>query len=140
MAAIPQVVDTFVNTGTQVLSKGTEFVESGTSDFVNLLKDFNVIGFALGLIIAKNIEELASALIDGIIMPSLKPTLDRVSDKVSGFKIGSVTIDLNLFIKSIIKFIAIGVVIFIMMKFGVQIKKPMQWVSIRDIAPGVKLT
>ncbi len=140
MAAIPQVVDTFVNTGTEVLSKGTEFVESGTSDFVNLLKDFNVIGFALGLIIAKNIEELASALIDGIIMPSLKPTLDRVSDKVSGFKIGSVTIDLNLFIKSIIKFIAIGIVIFIMMKFGVQIKKPMQWVSIRDVAPGVKLT
>ncbi len=129
-----------INTGEAVVANGLDLVKDGTSSFMNLMKDFNVIGFALGLIIANNITELANAFIDGIIMPTLKPILDRVSGgNKTEFKVGSITINLDKLIQSLIKFVAIGIVIFIMIKIGVTISKPVQWVSIQEVAEGVKL-
>jgi large-conductance mechanosensitive channel len=135
-----EVLSSAVNVGEAVVSNGLGVVTEGTSAFMNLMKDFNVIGFALGLIIANNITELANAFIDGIIMPTIKPFLDRVSNgNKTEFKFGSITINLDKLIQSLIKFVAIGIVILIMIKIGVQISKPVQWVSIREVAEGVKL-
>ena len=57
-----------------VNATGEAAVES-VNQFVKILKDFNVIGFALGVMIGNNAAELANSFIDGIIMPTLEPAL-----------------------------------------------------------------
>ena len=110
-------------------------------DFVNLLKDFNVIGFALALMMANSVSELANSFIDTVIMPSIQPVIDRVSGEegAASFQIGSLYVDLTKFVQAIIKFLALATVIFIVIQFGVKISKPVSWVSVRSVASGVKL-
>ena len=109
--------------------------------FVNLLKDFNVIGFALALMMANSVAELANSFIDTVIMPTIQPIMNKVTgeDHDHTIQIGSVFIDLNNFTKALIKFMALAVVIFIIISFGVKITKPISWVSVRSVAPGVSL-
>tara|TARA_B100001093_G_scaffold511885_1_gene580711 strand:+ start:1495 stop:1908 length:414 start_codon:yes stop_codon:yes gene_type:complete len=115
-------------------------VASQGGTFMQLLKDFNVIGFALGVMMANNVAELANSFIDGIIMPTIKPAMTRVTgEDGTGIQIGNVYIDLTKFLNSFIKFLALSVVIFLIIQFGVNITKPVSWVSVRSVAPGVKL-
>ena len=109
-------------------------------DFLNLIKDFNVIGFALALIITANIKELANAFIDGIILPTLQPLLDRFNKGSGKIYLGnSVVIDYQKFVSALLKFIILSVLIYVTLSFGIKISKPTAWVSVRSVAPGVKL-
>ena len=49
------------------------------------MKDFNVIGFALALIISSYLTELSTAFIDGIIIPTIQPVIDKISDEGSKY-------------------------------------------------------
>jgi large conductance mechanosensitive channel len=111
----------------------------GLGKFIQLIQDFNVIGFALGVMIGNNISELANAAIDGIIMPTLKPILDKIQGKNASFELGGIKMDLGKFISALIKFLALAVVIYVMMLGGVNISKPVSWVSVRSVAEGVSL-
>ena len=68
--------------GKAVLATGN-LATSAYTDFSKLLKDFNVIGFVLGLLIANGVAEIANSFIDGILMPSVQPILDKISKKGS---------------------------------------------------------
>mgnify|MGYP001212706437 CR=1 FL=1 len=115
-------------------------VGAEVGSFVNLLRDFNVIGFALALMMANSVAELANSFIDSVIMPTIQPVLDRVtSEEATSLQIGSFYIDLSTFVKALIKFLALAVVIFVIIQFGVTITKPVSWVSVRSVAPGVKM-
>ena len=109
--------------------------------FMDLVKDFNVIGFALAIIITSNIQELANAFIDGIILPTIQPLIDSIGGgKNSKLYIGeSIVIDYQKFLSAFIKFIVLSVLIYFAFSFGIQISKPTSWVSVRSVAPGVKL-
>ena len=110
-------------------------------EFVNLLKDFNVIGFALAIIITSNIKELANAFIDGLILPTIQPLLDSFnSGNESKIYIGnSIVIDYKKFVSALLKFIILSILIYFTITLGIKIKKPITWVSVRNVAPGVKL-
>ena len=112
--------------------------DEGMNKFIQLIKDFNVIGFALGVLVGNQAAELADAIIDGVIMPTIQPVLDKVG-KNSVLNIGGVQIHLEKFISALIKFFALAVVIYMLMTVGVKITKPVSWVSIRSVADGVKL-
>tara|TARA_B100000925_G_C21995858_1_gene468886 strand:- start:91 stop:504 length:414 start_codon:yes stop_codon:yes gene_type:complete len=115
-------------------------VASQGGNFLQLMKDFNVIGFALGVMMANNVAELANSFIDGIVMPTIQPAMDKVTgEDGTGVQIGNVYIDLTKFLNSFIKFVALSVVIFLIIQFGFTITKPVSWVSVRSVAPGVKL-
>ena len=110
-------------------------VGAEVGSFVNLLRDFNVIGFALALMMANSVAELANSFIDSVIMPTIQ-VLDRVtSEEATSLQIGSFYIDLSTFVKALIKFLALAVVIFVIIQFGVTITKPISWVSVRSVAP-----
>ncbi len=112
---------------------------SRTDKFLNMMKDFNVIGFALAIIITSNIRELSDAFIDGIILPTIDPFLSKFSNEKSYIKIGPISIQYHKFITALVKFVVLSVLIFIILEFGVNITKPITWVSVRSAAPGVKL-
>ena len=125
----------------QILDNGLGFARESVGGLMKVISDFNVIGFALGLIIGQNVSELAKTFINGVIMPTLKPVLQRISGSENEFtiEIGGIRIELGEFINALIKFLALSIVIFIMLQFGVSMKKPVQWVKIVDIKDGLNL-
>ena len=125
------------------IAEGLGDVAEGLGDevgsFMKVLKDFNVIGFALGVLMASSGADLANSFIDGIIMPTLQPFLDRVQTKNATIQVGNITINLEKFIQAFIKFVALALVIYMLLKFGIEMSRPVQWVSVRSVAPGAKL-
>jgi len=116
-----------------------DVVGESMQSFGDLLKNFNVIGFVLGLLISTSVSEIANSFIEGVIMPTIQPFLDKITDKGSSIKIGGLTLHLEKLINSIFKFLALSLVIFIIMQFGTKITKPVQWVRIEQIKQGLKL-
>lgn len=125
------------------IAEGLGDVAEGLGDevgsFMKVLKDFNVIGFALGVLMANSGADLANSFIDGIIMPTLQPFLDKVQTKNATIKVGNISINLEKFIQAFIKFLALALVVYMLLKFGVEMSRPVQWVSVRSVAPGASL-
>ena len=109
------------------------------SEFGKLMKDFNVVGFALGLLIANAVGEMANSFIDGILMPTVQPMIDRITSKNTQITIGNFTIKLDKFMNAVLKFLMIAVVIFVLMKLGVAMNKPVSWVRVVGNAPELNL-
>lgn len=124
---------------TSALSGVEGSISSGAGKFVDLLKDFNVIGFVLGLLMSNSVSDIANSLIDSIIMPTIKPFLNRISRKNDTIEIGGFVLHLEKFINAIIKFLVLAIIIFIFVTLGVTVTKPVNWVKIQAINPEVKL-
>jgi len=123
-----------------VIGKGTGALVGEVEGLMKVLADFNVIGFALGVLTANAGADFANAFIDGVIMPTLKPIFDRVTPKgKSTLKVGTVEINLEKLIKALIRFLALGIVVYLLIKLGIKMNKPVSWVSIRSVAEGVSL-
>ena len=116
-----------------------KFSQSKLQKFYELMKDFNVIGFALALIITTNLTELSNAFIDGIIIPTIQPLIDKISDEGSGkIRLGkNIVINYQKFLSSLIKFIVFSILIFVAFSLGISIQKPISWVSVRSVAPNL---
>jgi len=98
---------------------------------------FNVLGLAIGLMIGSNLKDVANDFIDDMLMPFVEPLLLlTIGKKDNGIKFTipntSITIDLKRVSSSLIKFAVLSFIIFIMLQFGIQLKKPVQWVSVRN--------
>lgn len=102
--------------------------------YFEFLTNFNVVGLAIGFIIGANLKDIANALISDLLMPFIKPALEKFSgDK--GFKYelpGGIQLDLEKIVTAAIKFLALSIVIFTLINYGVQIKKPTKWVEVRN--------
>ena len=90
---------------------------------------------AIGLMIGSNLKEVAGDFIDGIIMPFIKPLLATVTGgRELKVNIPGTGVQLNLekVTSSSIKFAALSFIIFLMIQIGIRVKKPVQWVSVRN--------
>ena len=128
-----------VNNPLEVLTSIESKIEKGASSFMNLMKDFNVIGFVLGLLLSNSVSEIANNLIDSVIMPTIKPFLDKVSRKNDTIEVGGMTLHLEKFINALIKFFVLALIIFVFISFGVTVTKPVSWVRIEEVNPNVSL-
>jgi large-conductance mechanosensitive channel len=88
-------------------------------EYINFFEKYNIIGFAIGLMIAGSVVEISNATIDSIILPSIDPIIKRKKSYI--FKFGSFKIDLEKFIRSSLKFIILTIIIFILFKIGLKI-------------------
>lgn len=105
------------------------------NDYIAFFRNFNVLGLAIGLMIGSNLKEVAGDFIDGIIMPFVKPLLKTVTGgRELKFHVPGTEVELNLekVTSSTIKFAALSIIIFFMLQIGIRIKKPVQWVSVRN--------
>lgn len=121
--------------GNEIIDK----TENVMGSFYKVLKDFNVIGFVLGLLIANSVAEIANSFIDGIIMPSIKPLIEKLNTKDAVLKFGGINLHLDNFLKSVLKFLVLALIIFILLQFGVKMTRPLTWVRIQQIKDGLKL-
>ena len=115
----------------KVTSKGNGMF----NEYINFFSNFNVLGLAIGLMIGSNLKEVAGDFIDGIIMPFIKPLLATVTGgRELKVNIPGTGVQLNLekVTSSSIKFAALSLIIFLMIQVGIRVKKPVQWVSVRN--------
>ena len=113
------------------------YLQSLPEQYLDFFSKFNVLGLAIGLMIGSNLKDVANDFIDDVLMPFVEPVLQTVSGKKENgvkFKIPdtNITIDLKRVIASLTKFMALSVIIFLMLQFGIKLKKPTQWVSVRN--------
>jgi len=104
------------------------------SSYVEFLTNFNVIGLAIGFIIGANLKDIANAVITDLIMPFINPLLAKISGD-NGFVYempGGIKFNLDKLVEATIKFVALSIVIFALMSYGVSIKKPTKWVEVRN--------
>ena len=105
------------------------------NQYIEFFANFNVLGLAIGLMIGSNLKEVAGDFIDGLVMPFIKPVLATITGgKDLKFSVPGTEVELNLekVTSSSIKCAALSVIIFVMLQLGVRIKKPVQWVSVRN--------
>jgi len=115
----------------KVTSKGNGMF----NEYINFFSNFNVLGLAIGLMIGSNLKEVAGDFIDGIIMPFIKPLLAAVTGgRQLTLDVPGTGVQLNLekVTSSSIKFAALSFIIFLMIQVGIRVKKPVQWVSVRN--------
>lgn len=102
--------------------------------YVDFLTNFNIIGLAIGFIIGANLKDIANAVISDLIMPFINPLLEKLSGG-DGFVYempGGIKFNLDKLVEASIKFIALSIVIFGLISYGVSIKKPTRWVEVRN--------
>ena len=105
-------------------------VRQNPNKFLEFIKNYNIIGFTLGVLVANQTVDLANAIIDGMIMPTIQPILDKLGKKGVTLKVGGIIIHLEKVIPASIKFCSLAVVIFILMSLGVRVTKPVSWVRV----------
>ena len=102
---------------------------------MEFITKFNVLGLAIGFIIGSNLKDIAKDIIDDLLMPFVNPALNVITGG-NGIvlKVPGTDIELNLekVISSSVRFLCLSIIIFIMIQFGVKLKKPVQWVSVRN--------
>ncbi|RZD41638.1 MAG: hypothetical protein CXT73_04645 [Methanobacteriota archaeon] len=102
--------------------------------YIEFLTNFNVIGLAIGFIIGANLKDIANAVIADLIMPFINPILEKLSGS-GGLELelpGGIKLNLDKLVEASIKFIALSAVIFGLMSYGVNVKKPTKWVEVRN--------
>lgn len=110
-------------------------------EYMEFVQKFNVLGLAIGLMIGSNLKDVAGDFIDDILMPFVNPILKQISNGKEGDEENSLTLSipgtdiklkLDKVVASVIKFACLSIMIFGMIKLGVKLKKPTQWVSVRN--------
>jgi len=106
--------------------------------YYEFFSNFNVLGLAIGLMIGSNLKDVAGDFIDDVLMPFVNPAINLVTKgKGKGviLNVPGTDIEINLerVIASSIKFMALSIIIFAMLQFGVKIKKPVQWVEVKNV-------
>lgn len=96
-----------------------EIVKNNVSEYIKFLQKNNIIGFAIGLMLASSVVELSNVTIDSIIMPTLEPILKK--NKSYTVKIGSLQINLEKFIRSLLKLLVLSLIIFLLFKYGIKL-------------------
>ncbi len=108
-----------------------------TSEFREFIAKGNVVDLAVGVVIGAAFGRIVTALVDGIVMPIVGVALGGVSvtdwkvvlkpetvDSETGKKIAEVAVRYGVFIQTLIDFLVIALVIFLMLKAYNRLRKP----------------
>ena len=107
-------------------------------EYMEFVQKFNVLGLAIGLMIGSNLKDVAGDFIDDILMPFVNPVLKQLNngkdEEGLSFSVPGTEIKVKLdkVVASVIKFACLSVIIFGLLKLGIKLKKPTQWVSVRN--------
>ena len=93
------------------------------SEFKEFALKGNMIDMAVGIIIGAATGKVVSALVDSVIMPVVGMLMGGVDFSNPSIKVGEASIGYGAFIQSIIYFIIIAFVIFMLLRFINNMKK-----------------
>jgi large conductance mechanosensitive channel len=111
------------------------------SEFREFIARGNVVDLAVGVVIGAAFGKIVTALVDGIVMPIVGVALGGVSVSdwkfvlkpemvdAAGKKVAEVAVQYGQFIQTLIDFLIIALVIFLMLKAYNRVRKPAEAVA-----------
>lgn len=86
------------------------------SEFKEFLKEYKIIGLAIALIIGLAANALVKAFVDDIVMPIVTPFIPGGAWETATFTVWKIVISWGHFVSSLIYFVIIALVIFLVAK------------------------
>jgi len=99
--------------------------KSSQNEFLEFLKDYNIIQLAIAVVVGSAVKELVSSLANNIIMPFIGILTPSGAWRDISFMIMGAEFKLGLFLSSFLDFVIVALVVFIVLKkiLKVDIKK-----------------
>ncbi len=91
-------------------------MHSSIREFLDFLKEYNVIALAIAFIMGVASTALIKSLVDNIIMPILTPFIPGGAWRTAVFKIWLINIGWGAFLAEAINFVIVALVVFIIAK------------------------
>ena len=85
-------------------------------DFKDFLRDYNVVTLAVAFVMGAATNELVKSLVNDMLMPLVNPLIPSGNWETAVLKIGLVELGWGSFVSSILRFIILAFVIFILVK------------------------
>jgi len=89
-------------------------------EFKEFLKEYKVIGLAVALIIGLAATNLVKSIVDNLVMPIVTPFIPGGAWQVATFSIGPIVIGWGALLASIINFVVIAFVVFLIAKYALK--------------------
>ncbi|MEM4239773.1 MAG: MscL family protein [Candidatus Woesearchaeota archaeon] len=86
-------------------------------EFKDFLKEYKIVGLAIAFIMGAAATELVKSLVNNVIMPIITPFIPGGGWQTATFKMGPIVISWGAFLSSLIYFIILAFVIFLIAKF-----------------------
>lgn len=86
-------------------------------EFKEFLKEYKVIGLAIAFVIGAAATSLVKSIVDNLFMPIINPFIPGGEWQTATFSIWKISIGWGAFLASLINFIVIALVIFLIAKF-----------------------
>ena len=86
-------------------------------EFKDFIKEYKVLGLAVAFIIGAAATTLVKSLVDNIVMPLITPFIPGGAWQTATWTIGHIVIGWGAFLGSLINFVIIAVIVFLIAKF-----------------------
>lgn len=98
-------------------------VKKTAIEFKDFLKEYKIFGLAIGFVIGLAANDLVKSLVNNIIMPLLTPFIPKGGWETATLNLGPFALGWGAFLSSLIYFIIIATVIFIVAKKVLKLEK-----------------
>ena len=94
-------------------------------EFVDFLKEYKVVGLAIGFVMGAASTSLVNSLVNDVLMPIISPLLSSESWKTAVLHLGPVSIAYGSFISQLLNFIILALIVFFVAKkiLKMEVKK-----------------
>jgi large conductance mechanosensitive channel len=86
-------------------------------EFIKFLKEYQVIGLAIAVIIGGKVNDLVKALVDQLIMPFVGILVPGGDWRTMSFEIGGAKFGIGIFAGAALDFVIVAAVVFMMAKY-----------------------
>ncbi|MEM4254036.1 MAG: MscL family protein [Candidatus Woesearchaeota archaeon] len=86
-------------------------------EFRDFLKEYKIVGLAIAFIMGSAATDLVKSLVNNVIMPLITPFIPGGGWQTATFKMGPIVISWGAFLGSLIYFLILAFVIFLVAKF-----------------------
>ena len=107
----------------RIHSRVLEKVSKNKGEFLDFLKNYNVIELATGVVIGAAVKELVAAIADDLIMPMIGILTPNGSWKSIAFSVYGSEFKIGDLISSTLNFLIIAMIVFIVIKKILKIEK-----------------
>lgn len=87
------------------------------SEFRDFLKEYKVIGLAIGVIMALAANALVKSLVDNIVMPIITPFIPNGAWQTAVWHLGPIVLGWGAFLGALINFLILAWVVFMIAKY-----------------------
>ena len=92
-------------------------------EFKDFLKDYKIVGLAVSFVIGAAATTLVKSLVDNVIMPIITPFIPGGAWQTATFKMGRITIGWGAFLGTLINFVIIAGVVFLIARYFIRKEK-----------------